>query len=198
MNFQSNQSLHLRLGLVKALFHRADDLVSKPDDRLSEHEHLRQSLNFCCYNNSTIDHAISFNKCHNTKTATSILKDKHYVALPYYGELSDTMKLICKDYDTSPQFTAVKMLKNSLVHPKDKQQQSRQGNFVYEICSNPNFAYQDVYIGETSPPLQHRLKQHCRSSYNGNDSAVFKHINASGHQIDVNDVVILDRDENWF
>ena len=55
----------------------------------------------------------------------------------------------------------------------------------------------DAYIGETSNPLQHRLKQHCRSSYNRNDSAVFKHIIASEHQIDVNFVTILDRQKNW-
>ena len=69
---------------------------------------------------------------------------------------------------------------------------------MYEICCNPNFACQDAYIGETSQPLQHRLKKHCRSSYNGNDSAFFKHIIASGHQINVNAVTILDREEDWF
>ena len=57
---------------------------------------------------------------------------------------------------------------------------------------------QDAYIGETSQPLQHCFNQHCRSSYNGNHSAVFRHIIESGHQIDVNDVTILDREENWF
>ena len=36
LNFQSNHPLHQKLGLVKALFHRADNLVSKPDDMLSE------------------------------------------------------------------------------------------------------------------------------------------------------------------
>ena len=69
---------------------------------------------------------------------------------------------------------------------------------MYEICCNPNFACQDAYIGETSQPLQHRPRQHCRSSYNENDSAVFKHIIASEYQIDVNDVAILEREENWF
>ena len=68
---------------------------------------------------------------------------------------------------------------------------------MYEICCNPNFACKDAYIGKTSQTLQHRLKQHCQSSYNGNDSAVFKHITESGHQIDVNDVTMLDREENW-
>ena len=69
---------------------------------------------------------------------------------------------------------------------------------MYEICCSPNFACLDAYIGETSQPLQHRPKQHCRSSYNGNDSAVLKHIFESEHQIDVNDVTILDREENWY
>ena len=56
-----------------------------------------------------------------------------------------------------------------------------------------------IYIcGETSQPLQHDLKQHCRSSFNGNDTAIFKHIIASGHQIDINDITIFDREENWF
>ena len=32
-------------GLVKTLFHRADNLVSKPDDMLSEQKHLHQRLN---------------------------------------------------------------------------------------------------------------------------------------------------------
>ena len=68
-----------------------------------------------------------------------------------------------------------------------------------EIYCNPNFACQKAYIGETSKQLQNRLnfKQHCQSSYNGNDSAVFKNIILSGHQIDVNDVTITDI-ENWF
>ena len=80
-------------------------------------------------------------------------------------------------------------------------------NFIYNIISaafcclttnsKPKFACQDAHIGKTPQPLQQRHTQHCRSVYNGNDSAVFKHIIAS-QQIDVNDVPIMDREENWF
>ena len=69
---------------------------------------------------------------------------------------------------------------------------------MYEIYCNQDSACQDAYIGETCQPIQYRLMHHCRSSYNGNDSTVFKHIIASGHQIDVNGVTILDIEENWF
>ena len=74
----------------------------------------------------------------------------------------------------------------------------RQSDVVYEICCNLDFFCQDAYIGETSQPLQHLHKQHCRPSYNVNDSAALKHIIASELQINVNDVAILDREKNWF
>ena len=45
LNFQSNQSLHQKLGLAKTLFHWADSLVSKPDNMLAEQKHLRPCLN---------------------------------------------------------------------------------------------------------------------------------------------------------
>ena len=103
------------------------------------------------------------------------------------------MKRIFLDYDISTQFTPANTSKNSIAYPKDKKKQSHQSDVVYEICCNQNFDCQDAYIDETFQPLQHRPKQHCRSSYNGNDSSVFKHIIASEHQIDVNGVTILDR-----
>ena len=64
--FRSSHPLHKKPELVKTLFHRADNLVSKHDDMASEQKHLRQ----CSYDNSIIDHAINVNKRHNTKTAT--------------------------------------------------------------------------------------------------------------------------------
>ena len=69
---------------------------------------------------------------------------------------------------------------------------------MHEISCNPNVACQDAYIGETSHQYMHRLKQNCQSSYNEDDSEVFKHIIASGHHIDVYDVTILDREANRF
>ena len=67
-----------------------------------------------------------------------------------------------------------------------------------EICCDRNLACQEAYIVQTSQPLQHHLRQPCRSSYNGNDSAVFRHIIARGHEVDGNDVATMDREENWF
>ena len=87
LNFQSSHPLHQTLELVKTLIHRAVNLVPKPDDMLSEQEHLRQCRKQCGHKNSIVDHAINFNKRHNTKTATSIQKNKCYATLPYYGDV---------------------------------------------------------------------------------------------------------------
>ena len=38
------------------------------------------------------------------------------------------------------------------------------------------FVAKQTLLGETSQPLQHRFRQHCRSCCNENDSEVFKHI----------------------
>ena len=56
--------------LAKSQFHRADNVVSKPDDMMSELKHLRQYLNQYGYKNTIVDYAISCNIRHNTKTAT--------------------------------------------------------------------------------------------------------------------------------
>ena len=76
---------------------------------------------------------------------------------------SDKMKESFQDY-TCTQFTPLSTLKNALVYPRDKQQQKRQSNVVYEICCNANIACQEARIGETSQLSQSRLRQHCRHS----------------------------------
>ena len=80
----------------------ADNLVSNSDDMLSEQEHLCQSLNL---KNSIIYHAISINILHSCRTVTLIQKNKCYVILPYYGELSEKMKFF-KDYDIYTVYTS--------------------------------------------------------------------------------------------
>ena len=69
---------------------------------------------------------------------------------------------------------------------------------MQEVFGSQYFACLEVCNGETSQPLHHRLRQHCQSSYDGNYSAVFKHTISSWHQIDVNDVILFDKEKNLF
>ena len=77
------------------------------------------------------------------------------------------MMRIFQYFYISTQLTPVSTLRNSLVHPKDTQRKRCQSDVLYEFCCNQNFVCKDAYIDESSQPLQHRLRQRCRHSYNG-------------------------------
>ena len=58
----------------------------------------------------------------------------------------------------------------------------------------------EAYVGETKQSLKARFSQHRRpsSSEHQADSAIYEHTRGSGHLIDSEDFVILDREERWF
>ena len=106
-------------------------------------------------------------------------------------ENSKKIKQIFQHYDISTHSTPISTLMNAIVYLKDGGE-SRQGILYRKISCNIDFACQKAYIGETLQPLQYRLKHHNQSSYNENDSAVYKHVILSEHQIDVNYATISD------
>ena len=82
------------------------------------------------------------------------------------------------------------------MHPKDKQPHGRASRVVYGVSCEPPCP--DTYIGETIQPLQTRMGQHRRASSTGlNDSAVYTHLDATGHSFKTENVIIMDRDTRW-
>ena len=58
----------------------------------------------------------------------------------------------------------------------------------------------EAYVGKTKQSLKVRFSQHRRpssSEYQAN-SAIYEHSKSTGHKINTEDVVILDREERWF
>ena len=106
-------------------------------------------------------------------------------------ENSKKIKQIFQHCDISTHSTPISTLMNAIVYLKDGKKAVKV--FLYrKISCNIAFACQKAYIGETLQPLQYRLKYHYQSSYNENDSAVYKHVILCGHQIDVNYATISD------
>ena len=84
------------------------------------------------------------------------------------------------------------------VHPKDKPSHDKKSNVVYGITCK-EIDCDDTYIGETKQPLSKRMYQHRRPSSSGvNDSAVYSHLKFADHKFDNKDVLILDKEHNWF
>ncbi len=199
LQFGSNHPLNQKLGVVKTLFHRAETIVTQESDKINERAHLRQALNTCGYKDWVIDKAL--NKDNQSKqpavSTTSGSGKSASVTIPYHGELSEKLKRIYKDHGVTTHFKPTNTLRQALVHPKDKQPKGRLSGVVYGVqCTDQDC--KDSYIGETAQPLENRMSQHRRSSTSGNDSAVYSHLNASGHSFNTKDVHILDRETRWY
>ena len=54
LNFPSHHSLHQKLGVIKTLLVRCNNIVSEPEDREKEVEHITKALERCGYLSWTI------------------------------------------------------------------------------------------------------------------------------------------------
>jgi len=201
LQFDSNHPLIQKLGVVKTLFHRADTIISKESDKNSEHNHLRQALHHCGYKDWAINKALNLGGNNNDKPAGKKSNNPGKsvsVTIPYHGDLSEKLRRIYRDHGISTHFKPTNTIRQSLVHPKDKQPKGRLSGVVYGVRCAEDQDCQEHYIGETGQPLKNRMSQHRRASSSGNDSAVYTHLKASGHQFELEDVVILDREQRWY
>ena len=90
-------------------------------------------------------------------------------------------------------------LRDRLVYVKDKPPGDKKSNLIYGFkCKGPGCT--EAYVGETKQSLKACFSQHRRpsSSEHQADYPIYEHTRRSGHLIDSEDFVILDRQELWF
>ena len=203
LQFGSHHPLVHKLGVIRTLHYRAETVVSDQREVSSEKDHIRGALEHCGYPNWAFEQAKKSNK--DTKSSATISptsetsKRGTLVTIPYCAGLSERVKNAFKSFGISACFKPVNKLRSRLVHVKDKPPRDKQSNLVYGFkCKGLNCS--EAYVGETKQSLKARLNQHRRpsSSEYQADSAIFEHSKTSGHQIDTEDVIILDREERWF
>ena len=85
------------------------------------------------------------------------------------------------------------MLASNLVKPKDKVDIEKQCGLVYSLSCNNCPA---TYVGETARTLGTRFKEHTDGKHTS--SAVWEHIDATGHSYSMDKVKILAREDNFF
>ena len=197
LSFDSNYPIIQKLGVVKTLYHRAESIITKDSDKTKEGKHLRKALNQCGYKDWAIKKALTPREEASNPT-NRVSGGGTSVTIPYHGDLSEKIKRIYKDYNISTHFKPTNTIRQSLVHPKDKQPKGNQSGVVYGIQCSDKYNCSDAYIGETSQPLRKRVQQHCRSTNGPAESSVYTHRKASGHKFDLEEVKILDRENRWF
>ena len=182
LSFQSHHPLHQKLGVVKSLSRRARDISSTDSSLKAEKKVLSSDFKMCGYPDWAIQ---SGNAPANIgRVNTNQDKDvKGFMSIPYVKGVSEPISRILHSTGLEVAMRPCRTLRQSLVHPKDKDEDQDKAGVVYKIKCNDCDA---AYVGHTGRHLRERMKEHRRAFEKGNslESGVAEHAMTSGHSID--------------
>ncbi|XP_072048952.1 uncharacterized protein [Amphiura filiformis] len=161
LNFDSHHPIHHKLGVIRTLLDRMDNVVTEDEDKKLEEEKIRQALGRCGYPGWSFKKVKD--KMANKQSKPNIKKDstsnptKGFVVIPYVEGLAEKANRIFRKHGIATAMKPNTTLRKMLVHPKDKIDPLNTTDCVYEIpCANCNHSY----VGETGRKFETRLKEH--------------------------------------
>ena len=199
LNFTSNHPLEHKLGVIRTLFHRAETVITDPLTVKKEKEHITKALSKCGYPRW------AFNKRQKPTEGEPARKDtqppKGHVVLPYIKGISEALRRNFNKVGIRVSFKPTRTLRQFLVAPKDKTEKKNATGVVYMIpCQGQTTKgiCKESYIGETERSLKTRFLEHRRPSSYASEVSQHIHIESPGHQVDLKEVRILDREARYF
>ncbi|XP_072035701.1 uncharacterized protein [Amphiura filiformis] len=164
LNFQSQHPLHQKLGVIRTLMDRMDNIVTEEEDRKDEEIKIRTALTECGYPKWSLDRVKQQMKDKKPKAKEKKKDDtpsKGMVVIPYVEGLAERLQRIFKKHNISTAMRPTNTLKSLLVHPKDKKDIKQTSDVVYDI---PCKGCDKSYVGETGRQFGTRLKEHKKDS----------------------------------
>ena len=214
LNFHSQHPLHHKLGVVRTIMDRMENVVTEEADKREEELRIRNALADCGYPKWALDRVKQQmrDKPQQPKTTkkTNETPSRGMVVIPYVEGVAEKLKRAFRKHNVSTAMRPTNTLKSILVHPKDKKDITEISDAVYDIpCRTCDMSY----IGETGRLFGTRLKEHQKDSEKISDikftratrkastseqhkSAITDHIAQENHVIDWEGATILDRDSN--
>ena len=191
--FDSHHPLEHKLSVIRTLFHRAETVVTTPEDKDSELKHVKTALKRCGYQEWSFKRACvkKDKSTPNQQDSASDTKNKINVVIPFVQGLSEKIKRVYSQYGASTAFKPHQTLRQLLVAPKDKASDEEKSGVVYRY---PCKGCDKVYIGETKRSLGDRIKEHCAKT-TSNQSALAEHSKNTGHELDTGNVTVLCRED---
>ena len=101
--FDSHHPLIYKLGLIRTLFHRANNIPSTEESKSREREHLKSTL--CDYQNWTFERALKPREKPVTTSSTSSAiasKRRNNFTIPYVAGVSEKLKRIFGKHQNPP------------------------------------------------------------------------------------------------
>ncbi|XP_035659380.1 E3 ubiquitin-protein ligase TRIM71-like [Branchiostoma floridae] len=212
LDFNSHHPLHQKLGVIRTLMDRSKTVVTEETDRQQEVKHIKQALSLCGYPDWTfkrVQHQSNKPKPKKEKKKEE-QKSKGMIIIPYVKGITETLERIFRKHAIATAVKPKTTLRNLLVHPKDRLEDSSKTDCVYKI---PCKSCDKVYIGETGRTFNTRLEEHKKEAKNSkgsaytrsqkkaaeqteNKSAVTDHIHRNNCVIDWEGARVIDREEN--
>ena len=110
-----------------------------------------------------------------------------YIVVPYYKELSESMKRICNKHGVQVYVKGGNIIRNLLMAPKDEDLMLKKNGVIYGYkCDRVEC---DEYIGESSKTFGERFKEHQKAP-----SPIYDHYNITGHKISLDNFSIVGRE----
>ena len=196
LNWESNHPVDHKVGVVRTLHHRADNIVSDPVELQGELTEIHQALSICGYPKWALQR-----KDHSSKTPSKDnaqagdKKKRQPIVIPYVKDVSEQLRRIFKQYDIPAFFKPVNTIRQQLVRPKDPISKEKVCGPIYHIpCSKCDA----TYIGETERSLRTRFMEHRRPSSINSEVSRHIHTDKPEHQVDIKTVKILGTEPRWF
>ena len=133
LQFNSNQPLQRKLGVVRTLYHRAQTLCSTEAAKLDEIDHIKKVLTISGYTKS------AWSRVTRPRTVLSKVpretdgKHRGYISLPYVGPVSDAVARLIRKNGVAVHMRPTNTIRSRLVHPKDKVDKKDKCGLVYLV-----------------------------------------------------------------
>ncbi|XP_072041288.1 uncharacterized protein [Amphiura filiformis] len=165
LNFKSQHPLHQKLGVIRTLMDRKENIVTEEVDKREEERKIKNALMECGYPKWAFDR-VKHQMEAKTKEPKKPKKSdetpsKGMVVIPYVEGFSEQLQRIFQKHKISTAMRPTNTLKSILVHPKDKKDILETSDAVYEI---PCKGCDKSYVGETGRQFGVRLKEHQQDS----------------------------------
>ena len=161
LNYDSHHPLHQKLGVIRTLHDRMENIVTEQQDREDEEKKVHKALKTCGYPDWTFDKVKDKKEQKRLKDSTKKKdeenKTKGMVVLPYVNGVSEKVSRVLKSYNIATAMKPQTTLRSQVVRPKDKRDDLNTTDALYSIpCLNCNHEY----IGETGRKFEVRLEEH--------------------------------------
>ena len=187
LRFDSHHLLEHKLGVIKTLQHRANEIPTTTQGTKKEEQHLKTALRTCGYPGW----AFSKSSRKRDPKKEEDRNKRRSNSIPYLSGVSEKFRRILQKHDIPVQFKPSNTLRQRLVHPEDKTPRHKQSNVVHAIQCQEEC--NKLYIGETKQPILKPMAQHRRATSSGQDSAVDLHLKESGHSFKDSQVRVLEK-----